>query len=152
MNDTPRRVGLLIAVALLRMSPLVAEQPAFEGRFFRGEGDVEYVRLLDTARRMFAPDPELQNLSMLYLPSWNGLVEGPTWDAWWIQNSYGTTYCALPFFVEPAISFLQNSHDCWFNQMGDGKKTWVCPASTSRTSKSFSMWSLNGSESTPDRL
>jgi len=36
---------------------------------------------------------------MLYTPKWNGFVEGPTWDAWWIQNSYGTTYCALPFLT-----------------------------------------------------
>ena len=44
---------------------------------------------------MFAPDPEFQNIAMLYMPAWNGLVEGPTWGAWWIQNSYGPTYCAL---------------------------------------------------------
>jgi len=78
----------------------------FEGRFFCGEGDIEYVELLDTARRMFSPDPCIQNLSMLYMPTWNGLVEGPTWDAWWIQNSYGTTYCALPFYSEPFLTFL----------------------------------------------
>ncbi len=93
----------------------------FDGRFFAGRGDVEYLRLLETAMRMFEPDPELQNLPMLYMPAWNGLVEGPTWGAWWIQNSYGTTYCALPFLQEPMTTFLQNSHDLWFDQMGDGK-------------------------------
>lgn len=80
---------------------------------------------------MFACDPEFQNLSMLYMPTWNGLVEGPTWGAWWIQNSYGTTYCALPFLEEPFTTFLQNSQDLWFDQMGDGKrvgyKDWVAP-------------------------
>ena len=65
----------------------------FEGKHYRGRGDVEYLRLLETARRMFEPDAELQNLAMLYEPKWNGLVEGPTWDAWWIQNSYGR--CAV---------------------------------------------------------
>ncbi|MBI1926749.1 hypothetical protein HYR99_21210, partial [Candidatus Poribacteria bacterium] len=103
----------------------------FEGAFFRGEGDVEYLQLLDTARRMFAPDPEFQNISMLYTPNWNGLVEGPTWGAWWIQNSYGPTYCALPFLQEPLTTFLQNSHDLWFDQMGDGVRAgaheWVAP-------------------------
>lgn len=103
-----------------------AERPAdgakaFEGRFFRGKGDVEYLSLLDTARRMFAPDPEYQSLPMLYTPDWNGFVEGPTWGAWWIQNSYGTTYAALPFLTEPMTTFLQNAQDLWFNQMGDGK-------------------------------
>ncbi|MHB1307790.1 MAG: LamG-like jellyroll fold domain-containing protein [Limisphaerales bacterium] len=108
---------------------------AFDGRFFRGEGDVEYLQLLDISRRMYADDPEFQNLAMLYQPSWNGFVEGPTWGAWWVQNSYGTTYCALPFFEEPFVTFLQNAQDLWFNKMGDGhtayvwngKDSWVPP-------------------------
>ena len=108
----------------------------FRGQHFRGRGDAEYLELLDIARRMFEPDPEFQNLSMLYTPKWNGLVEGPTWNAWCIQNSYGTTYCALPFLQEPFLTFLQNSQDLWFNQMGDGKRpgcpseprhSWVAP-------------------------
>ena len=32
----------------------------FEGQFFRGEGDKEYLQLLDISRRMFAADPEFQ--------------------------------------------------------------------------------------------
>ncbi len=104
---------------------------AFEGRFYCGQGDVAYLQMLDIARRMFEPDPEFQNVAMLYTPAWNGLVEGPTWGAWWIQNSYGPTYCALPFYQEPFVTFLQNSHDLWFNQMGDGKrvgaKDWKAP-------------------------
>src|SRR5574342_1316175 len=94
----------------------------FDGQYFSGEGDVEYLQLLDVARRMFAPDPEFQHLAMLYTPAWNGLVEGPTWGAWWIQNSYGPTYCALPFWEEPFVTFMQNSQDLWFDQMGDGKR------------------------------
>ncbi len=93
----------------------------FQGGFFAGEGDREYLELLDVSRRMLEPDPVFQNLAMLYEPSWNGLVEGPTWDAWWIQNSYGTTYSVLPYLQEPYLTFLQNSHDLWFDQMGDGK-------------------------------
>jgi hypothetical protein len=106
----------------------------FEGQFYAGEGDVELLQLLDISRRSFAPDPEFQNLPMLYTPAWNGLVEGPTWGAWWIQNSYGTTYCVLPFLEEPMVSFLGNSHALWFDQMGDGKQVftwrdqhWVIP-------------------------
>jgi hypothetical protein len=106
----------------------------FEGKHYRGRGDVEYLRLLETARRMFEPDPEFQNLAMLYMHTWNGLVEGPTWGAWWIQNSYGTTYGILPLLREPFVTFLQNSQDLWFDQMGDGKRVgaeppldWVAP-------------------------
>lgn len=62
-------------------------------------------------------------MSMLYTPQWNGLVEGLTWGAWWIQNSYGTTYCGLPFYPEPLVTFVQNSQDLWFDQMGDGRRS-----------------------------
>ena len=111
------------AAFLILLSPATSgAEDLFEGKYFRGRGDVEYLRLLDMARRMFEPDPEFQNLSMLYTTNWNGLVEGPTWDAWWIQNSYGTTYAALPFCREPFLTFLQNSQDLWFDQMGDGKR------------------------------
>ncbi|MCL5019149.1 MAG: hypothetical protein M1426_01550, partial [Patescibacteria group bacterium] len=103
-----------------------AESDRFEGKYYSGEGDVEYLQLLDIARRMFEPDPEFQSIPMLYTPSWNGFVEGPKWNAWWIQNSYGPTYCALPFYQEPYLTFLQNAQALWFEYMGDGKKTYVC--------------------------
>jgi hypothetical protein len=110
-----------------------AETP-YAGKHFGGRGDMEYLTLLDFARSLFEPNPQYQNLAMLYMPAWNGLVEGPTWDAWWIQNSYGTTYASLPFLQEPFLSFLQNSQDLWFDQMGDGKRVgapppmdWVAP-------------------------
>ncbi len=131
---------LRIALALIiLLSPMLllragAASARFEGEHYRGVGDTEYLQLLETARRMFEPDPRLQNLAMLYMPSWNGLVEGPTWDAWWIQNSYGTTYSILPLLREPFVTFLQNSQDLWFDQMGDGQRVggappfdWVAP-------------------------
>ncbi len=132
-------VAVLTLVWLTAMSGSTAlaaggGDTGFDGEHYRGRGDVEYLRLLETARRMFEPNPELQNLSMLYEPGWNGLVEGPTWDAWWIQNSYGTTYSILPLLREPFVTFLQNAQDLWFNQMGDGKRVgakapfdWVAP-------------------------
>ncbi len=119
-----KRFGFLFGFCLWvgTLTPVAPTQAdVFQGKFYNGEGDREYLELLDIARRMFDPDPEFQNMSMMYMPTWNGLVEGPTWDAWWIQNSYGTTYCALPFLSEPFTTFLQNSQDLWFNQMGDGK-------------------------------
>lgn len=109
-----------LAVQWLILPPAQAS-PGFPADF-RGDGDATYIELLNTARSMFDPNPALQNLPMLYTPAWNGFVEGPTWGAWWIQNSYGTTYCAMPFLGEPYITFLMNSHDLWFDQMGDGKR------------------------------
>jgi len=127
MRDAKLKLVLLAALVgtWASMGSGPAWAPAaerFEGQYYSGEGDVEYLGLLDVARRMFAPDPEFQNLAMLYTPAWNGLVEGPTWGAWWIQNSYGPTYSALPFWEEPFVTFLQNSQDLWFDQMGDGKR------------------------------
>lgn len=114
----PTLVLLLFAL----ITPTHAQ--SFEGRYYCGRGDTEYLRLLDISRRMFAPDPQYQNMSMLYTTNWNGFVEGETWDAWWIQNSYGTTYAALPFLQEPYLTFLQNAQDLWFDQMGDGKRSY----------------------------
>jgi len=132
-----RVAALAIFVATIAVTPCPAastSEPQFDGKHYRGRGDVEYLRLLDTARRMFEPDPELQNLAMLYEPKWDGFVEGPTWDAWWIQNSYGTTYGILPLLREPFVTFLQHAQDLWFDQMGDGHRTgaeppfnWVAP-------------------------
>ncbi len=94
----------------------------FDGNHFSGRGDARYLELLDFSRRLFQPDPEYPNLSMLYQPEWNGLVEGPTWNAWWIQNSYGTAYAAMPFLPEPFLTFLANAQALWFDAMGDGRR------------------------------
>src|SRR4030042_4820198 len=97
----------LAVVALARLArPAARGAESFEGKFYCGEGDVEYLQLLDIARRMFSPDPEFQNIAMLYTPAWNGFVEGPTWGAWGIQNRHGPTYCGLPVFEEPRATFL----------------------------------------------
>lgn len=64
-----RSVSLAILLALCSPPSRAAEKASFTGQFYRGTGDGEYLRLLDIARRMFAPDPEYQNLAMLYMPS-----------------------------------------------------------------------------------
>lgn len=93
----------------------------FEGRFIRGQGDVDYLELLDIARTMLGPDPRRPHLPMLYCPDWNGLTEGHHWRGWWIQNSYGFAFAAQPFLGEPMRTFLANSQNLWFQVMGDGK-------------------------------
>ena len=128
-----RKIYILTLLLALLFAFIIQAQPkeattddanaaeSFEGRYFSGKGDVEYLQLLEISQRMFRPDAEFQNISMLYEPKWNGFVEGPEWGAWWVQNSYGTTYCALPFYAEPYTTFLQNSQDLWFDQMGNGR-------------------------------
>jgi hypothetical protein len=82
---------------------------------------------------MFEPDPELQNLSML--TSRNGMG--------WLRAYLGClvdselVWDDLQHFAVsqgPYVTFLQNSQDLWFDQMGDGKRVgatapfdWVAP-------------------------
>lgn len=110
-------VGVLMALCSTGMST-----PYYYGRYCEGKGDAEYLRLIDQSFGFFHPNPDTPNISMLYYPEWDCLIEGfPTWMAWWVQNSYGTTYCALPFLREPYLTFLQHSQDMWFKNQGDGK-------------------------------
>jgi hypothetical protein len=59
---------------------------------------------------------------MLYYPAWNGFVEGPTWGAWWIQNSFGPTYTMLPFMDKAYRTFIFNSQALWFDRQGNGER------------------------------
>lgn len=92
----------------------------YDGTYFSGEGNTAYLALLDSAYMMMRPNATMENLSMLYTPEWNGFVEGPTWHAWWIQNSFGATYTMLPFMNKAYQTFVYNSQDWWFHFMGDG--------------------------------
>jgi hypothetical protein len=134
-----KTLGFLLALWLLFVAYPApgGDINVFAGKHYRGKGDVDYLELLEISRRLYEPDAELPNLSMLYTPAWNGFTEGPTWNGWWVQNTYGPTYCALPFIEEPYVTFLQDSQDLWFDQIGDGKRvgdstdprkrTWVAP-------------------------
>jgi hypothetical protein len=97
-----------------------AADSSFKGQYFSGNGDVRYLALLDSAYSLLEPNPRLENLSMLYKPDWNGFVEGPTWNAWWIQNSFGPTYTMLPFMDPAYQAFVFNSQAMWFNMQGNG--------------------------------
>lgn len=110
---------LVVIIMAVSMSSLNAEK--YNGRYCSGTGDVEYLKLIDASFGFFRPNPDTPNISMLYYPEWDCLIEGSSWPGWWIQNSYGPTYCALPFLHEPWLTFLQNSQDMWFAHQGDGK-------------------------------
>lgn len=109
-------------MALISSAATAAPSAEYKGKYCSGKGDVEFLKLIDRSFESFHPSPNVPNISMLYYPDWDCLIEGSKWDAWWIQNSYGTTYCALPFIQEPWLTFLQHSQDMWFNNQGDGKK------------------------------
>lgn len=78
----------------------------YEGQFCEGEGDVDFLRLIDESFAFFEPNPVVPNISMLYSQEWDGFEEGAGWGMWWIQNSYGFSYSATPFLAEPWFSML----------------------------------------------
>jgi len=94
----------------------------YEGRFCSGNGDVTYLQLIDESFAFIHPNSVVPNLSMLYKPEWNTLVEGAGWGGWWIQNSYGFSYAATPFLPDPWFTLLQNSWNLFWVNQGDGER------------------------------
>jgi len=129
-------MAFLLAVAIPRA--FAGEPPAhrttpatavYDGRFCAGEGDVDFLRLIDESFAFFHPNPIVPNLTMLYQPEWDTFVEAGGWRGWWIQNSYGLSYAATPFLPEPWFSTLQRSWDLFWGSQGDGKRQggWSTP-------------------------
>lgn len=94
----------------------------YKGKYCQGEGDENFLRLIDESFAFFHPNPIVPNITMIYEPNWNTLLESGGWDAWWIQNSYGFSYSVTPFLQEPWLSVLQRSWDMFWNNQGDGKR------------------------------
>ena len=112
---------LLIALLFFAILPALATDK-YKGKYCTGEGDLNFLRLIDESFAFFHPNPAVPNISMLYEPNWNTLLESGGWDAWWIQNSYGFSYSVTPFLQEPWLSVLQRSWDMFWNNQGDGKR------------------------------
>ena len=120
----------LLPVCLL--APVVSAAPSgagrdssteFSGQYISGAGDKEVLELLDLGRRMYSSgEYEYQSVNMLYNGGLDGLLEGPTWGAWWTQNSYGTTIASLPFMEETTWHATLHSMAWWFDSIGDGHK------------------------------
>ena len=113
---------LLVLMFSLSCGPGSRNPARYDGAFCSGEGDMDFLRLIDESFAFFNPNPVLPNLTMVYKSEWDTFVEGAGWDAWWIQNSYGFSYCAAPFLQEPWFSTLQRSWDLHWDNQGDGKR------------------------------
>ncbi len=109
-------------MAAMTTTALGADAADYRGKYCSGKGDTEFLRIVDRSFEFFHPSPNVPNISMFYYPQWDCFILGSKWDAWWIQNTYGPTFCSLPFLKEPWLTFLQHSQDMWFNNQGDGKK------------------------------
>lgn len=110
---------------------LFSSASGFSGTFFDGtdvssggDGDAQmsYLELLDVARRQYSSTEfEYQSINQLYRGDWDGLMEGPTWEAYWTQNSFGPTMSSLPFMEDVTWAAVAHSQAWWFNSIGDGK-------------------------------
>ena len=97
---------------------------SFSGDWFEGSSSstngTEFLQMLEVSRRMWAVDAEIQTVGMLISGSNDGILEGPTWGAWWTQNSFGTTMSSLPFVGSVVNHAIQESQNWWFNNQADG--------------------------------
>jgi hypothetical protein len=62
-------------------------------------------------------------MPMLYSGGEDGLLEGPTWGAYWTQNSYGTSMTTVPFLGDVALHGLRESQNWWLDNMADVSST-----------------------------
>lgn len=117
-----REAKFLLIILACFMAGCGSRDARYDGRFCAGAGDTDFLRLIDESFAFFHPNPVVPNLTMVYQPDWDTLVEGAGWGGWWIQNSYGFSYAATPFLEEPWISLLQRSWDLHWDNQGDGKR------------------------------
>jgi hypothetical protein len=115
-------VILFVLLGSLANGQALPKQESYVGRYCEGEGDVDFLRLIDESFAFFHPNPAVPNITMVYKPEWDTFTEGAGWGAWWIQNSYGFSYAATPFLEEPWYSILQRSWDLFLDNQGDGKR------------------------------
>jgi hypothetical protein len=113
---------LFVFISVMAQGQALQKPNAYLGSYCEGEGDVDFLRLIDESFAFFYPNPTVPNLTMIYKPEWDTFSEGAGWGAWWIQNSYGFSYAATPFLEEPWFSMLQRSWDLFWDNQGDGKR------------------------------
>lgn len=92
-------------IVILLLVSCTNENHSYKGKFCSGEGDTNYLRLIDESFAYFHPNPVLPNLTFLYKSEWDSFAESPGWNAWWTENIYGFSYSATPFPEEPGICY-----------------------------------------------
>lgn len=116
-----KSVLLLFVLVILSVQAKNYPNPeVYNGKYCSGEGDTDFLRLIDESFAFFHSNPVVPNLTMIYNSEWDTFTEGAGWGAWWIQNSYGFSYAVTPFLQEPWFSILQNSWDLFWDNQGDG--------------------------------
>ena len=118
---------------LCTLVTLVTAATAYHDGVVEGAGDAELLSLLSYARRSLGEadaaqaDAEFQTMPMLFSGGEDGLLEGPTWSAYWTQNSYGTAMGALPFLGAVGFKGMRESQNWWFNNMANGSNAQYAP-------------------------
>lgn len=107
------------SIILLRLLGTVcvlsAPQYSDEFNLVSGAGDPELLGLISYARRSLgevsATEAEYQTMPMLYNGDQDGLLEGPTWGAYWTQNSYGTSLTTISFLDDVTFKGIRESQN-----------------------------------------
>ncbi len=95
----------------------------YSGVFSGGVGRSDYLKLIDDSFSMLHANPRLPCMQMLYNSEWDTFKEGFIWGGgFWMQNSYGFAYGAMPFLTAKWRKILQNSLDLFWDRIGDGKR------------------------------
>lgn len=72
---------------------------------------MDFNKLIEDSFSMLYGSAQRPNLNMLYSAKTDTFSEGFIWDGCWIQNSYGFTLGAVPFFGGLWRDILQRSYD-----------------------------------------
>ncbi len=95
----------------------------FRGVYSGGVGRSDYLKLIEDSLSMLHANPRLPYLKMLYNAEWDTFKEGFIWGSgFWMQNSYGFIYGAIPILSQSHRRTLQNSLDLFWDRIGDGHR------------------------------
>ncbi|MCQ2455997.1 MAG: hypothetical protein MJ096_01440 [Clostridia bacterium] len=98
-------------------------ETTYNGIYAGGAGRNDWLKLIDDSFSMLHPTSRLPYLQMLYNPETETFKEGFIWgNGFWMQNSYGFAYGAMPFLSKKWRRVLQNSLDLFWDRLGDGKR------------------------------
>ena len=117
----PLMIVALTVILVVLPASCSASAGSYDGKYCKGRGDADFLRIIDRSFASFRANPDLPNISFVYSKNGDCLTEGEVWPYWWIQNSFGGVYCSSPFAEEPWATIMQRSMDFWFNRQGDGK-------------------------------
>lgn len=118
-----KKISFLLLSVLFSCTTIKNDKSDYIGTWIEGNGDTEKLILIDKAFESLDVSDKLTSLSLFYKRDWDGFVLSNTaWPAWWIQNTYGSSYGMMPFLEEPYATWMKHAQGLWYLNMADGKR------------------------------